>query len=538
MIKNEFKYIHKRTGKILFCLVIIGIMCFSVVPLNSLNANLASQTEVSGLNTSSTYYYRDNYINGLSPAPISSLLLESSVGIPGLGESRPYGWSQYNDGIVSFSQAGAVDWVISRDVHCFDSKWYLYKGLEILDITIKLSAAFGGYLGWSQLYIINHIRNSVVKLLDLQADSLEHYYELSLASLVGGNLAEYISPSNTIDFYFRSCSNGYWYWSWIFPLWANAWHFLSIDLFDVKVQYRGIEDYNAPTVDITGDLVNLDAVRGVVPISAAASDNIGVSLVEFYIDNNLIGSDYDAPYSYQWDSRSVSEGKHSVKVISYDTSGNRGIDGCEITVDNIAEKIAIFFWTSEYGDGMINSFITDITRRGYTKFFLFKDFKHIKQINNLKPAFEYVDAYEGENDIIFLYIWGHGEEINIPYYSHTLLYYDPEAIVKYYTPSWHVRDCMDILEANRKCVLVESCGAGHYIDDFNVAPYLVMTSTDYETLALGLYDGAVPLFSREFFYNIGTRRDNAIGAFYRAASTCGQNSQIAVNSDYIFFPIN
>ncbi|MFX1374953.1 MAG: Ig-like domain-containing protein [Promethearchaeota archaeon] len=532
MKKIEMKYIQIRMKKILFCLVIIGVICFTAVPLNSRNANLASPTEVSGLNASYTYYYRDNYINGLSPAPISALLLESSVGIPGLGESRPSGWSQQIDGKVSFSQAGAVDWVISRDVHIFDSKWYLYKGLEILDITIKLSAAFGGYLGWSQLYIINHQTNREVKILDLQADSLFHNYYISLNSLVSGNLAEYISPFNTIDFYFRSCANGYWYWYGIFLLWANAWHFLSIDYFDVKVQYRGIEDYNPPSVVITGGLDMLDAVRGVVPMSADASDNIGVSLVEFYVDNNLIGSDYDAPYSCQWDSRTVSDGKHSVKVISYDTSGNSGIDACKITVDNIAEKMAIFFWTSEYGDGMINSFITDLTRRGYTKFFQFKDFKNFfKKINNPMPAFDYVDDYEGENDIIFLYLWGHGNG------SHTLLYYDPEELFDMLTPSHLVRDGMDTLEANRKCILVESCFAGHYIDDFNVAPYLVMTSTDYTTPALGLYGGAVPLFSREFFYNIGTRRDNAIGAFYRAASVCGQNSQIAVNSDYIFFPI-
>lgn len=76
-----------------------------------------------------------------------------------------------------------------------------------------------------------------------------------------------------------------------------------------------------PTVSLTAP-ANGSTVSGNVTLSANASDASGISTVEFYVDNNVKGSDSTSPYSITWDSSSVSNGSHQVKAIAYDTLGN------------------------------------------------------------------------------------------------------------------------------------------------------------------------------------------------------------------------
>jgi len=60
-----------------------------------------------------------------------------------------------------------------------------------------------------------------------------------------------------------------------------------------------------------------------VAISATASDNVGVSSVQFQLDGSNLGSVLTAaPYTVQWDTSTVADGVHTLTAVANDTSGN------------------------------------------------------------------------------------------------------------------------------------------------------------------------------------------------------------------------
>lgn len=63
-------------------------------------------------------------------------------------------------------------------------------------------------------------------------------------------------------------------------------------------------------------------VKGSVPPSASASDNIRVIKVSFYVDGVIYRTDTSAPYSASWQSRKWSNGLHTVTARAVDAAGN------------------------------------------------------------------------------------------------------------------------------------------------------------------------------------------------------------------------
>ncbi len=59
-----------------------------------------------------------------------------------------------------------------------------------------------------------------------------------------------------------------------------------------------------------------------VTLNATASDNVGVTKVEFYDGGKLIGSDQSSPFSMNWSTNGVTTGAHSLTAIAQDTAGN------------------------------------------------------------------------------------------------------------------------------------------------------------------------------------------------------------------------
>lgn len=90
-------------------------------------------------------------------------------------------------------------------------------------------------------------------------------------------------------------------------------------------------DTTPPSVDIT-DPKEGTIVSGTVAITANASDNIGVSRVEFFVDSQLITTDTSAPYSASWDSKSSSNGSHRLTAKAFDAAGNQSTDSYLVTV--------------------------------------------------------------------------------------------------------------------------------------------------------------------------------------------------------------
>ena len=94
-------------------------------------------------------------------------------------------------------------------------------------------------------------------------------------------------------------------------------------------------DTQPPVVTITAPEANA-TVDGVVAVTASASDDIGVTGVQFRIDGANIGAeDTDGPYSASWNTTTVGNGSHTITAVARDASGKSAVSaGVTVTVDN------------------------------------------------------------------------------------------------------------------------------------------------------------------------------------------------------------
>ena len=84
-------------------------------------------------------------------------------------------------------------------------------------------------------------------------------------------------------------------------------------------QTNGTGDYIKPTVSasVTGN-------SGDITLSANASDDTGVTMVEFYVDNALILATGLTPYTATLNSTTLSNGNHRLVAKAYDAANNIG----------------------------------------------------------------------------------------------------------------------------------------------------------------------------------------------------------------------
>jgi hypothetical protein len=82
-------------------------------------------------------------------------------------------------------------------------------------------------------------------------------------------------------------------------------------------------DVTLPQVTITSP-VNGQIVqkKSSISITANVVDNIGVSRVEFYINNQLKSTDAAHPYAYAWQVPASPNKTYTIKVIGYDAANN------------------------------------------------------------------------------------------------------------------------------------------------------------------------------------------------------------------------
>ena len=82
-----------------------------------------------------------------------------------------------------------------------------------------------------------------------------------------------------------------------------------------------VPDTTDPTVSITNPADGATLNAGSVSLTADASDNVGVTSVEFFVDGSSLGSDSTAPYSVSW---TADEGPHVLTAVALDAAGNTG----------------------------------------------------------------------------------------------------------------------------------------------------------------------------------------------------------------------
>ena len=94
-------------------------------------------------------------------------------------------------------------------------------------------------------------------------------------------------------------------------------------------------DTTAPTISITAPGSGA-TVSGTTSVAAAASDNVRVVGVQFFLDGNLLGNeDTWAPYSISWTTSTATNGSHSLTARARDAAGNQKTSApVTVTVSN------------------------------------------------------------------------------------------------------------------------------------------------------------------------------------------------------------
>ena len=95
-----------------------------------------------------------------------------------------------------------------------------------------------------------------------------------------------------------------------------------------------------PSVTITSPQ-NGDTVFETTNISANAWDDKGVNKVQFFINNSLKKTDQTSPYSYSWNTTSLSNGQYKIKAVATDTKSQTSQHEITVTVKNYKLTITV-----------------------------------------------------------------------------------------------------------------------------------------------------------------------------------------------------
>ncbi|HTW92243.1 MAG TPA: Ig-like domain-containing protein [bacterium] len=98
-----------------------------------------------------------------------------------------------------------------------------------------------------------------------------------------------------------------------------------------------LPDTAPPTVSITYPAHGAPLAKDTIRIKAYATDNVGVTRVEFSVDGSLLDtrtSGSDDTFSYLWDATSAAAGGHGLVATAYDAANNHSRDSVYVTIQS------------------------------------------------------------------------------------------------------------------------------------------------------------------------------------------------------------
>jgi hypothetical protein len=116
---------------------------------------------------------------------------------------------------------------------------------------------------------------------------------------------------------------------------SNQWNMVAVEVLSGGPFTPPTGDTSPPLVKLTEPQPNA-TVKGIIQVGATASDDTGVAKVQFKLDGQSLGAPVTAPpFAASWDTRTVSQGQHTISAEAYDAAGNLGTTaGTLVTVDN------------------------------------------------------------------------------------------------------------------------------------------------------------------------------------------------------------
>jgi hypothetical protein len=113
-------------------------------------------------------------------------------------------------------------------------------------------------------------------------------------------------------------------------------------------------DTTPPTVTLTTPTAG-QTVEGAVPLTATATDSVGVAGVQFWVDGQAVGTPVmTAPYSSTWSSYLATNGWHTIQAVATDNAGNVGASALiSVLVQNILTNGLVGYWSLNEGSGTV-----------------------------------------------------------------------------------------------------------------------------------------------------------------------------------------
>ena len=92
-------------------------------------------------------------------------------------------------------------------------------------------------------------------------------------------------------------------------------------------------DLEAPKISLSVS-GRAEKLYNLVTLSSSVTDNDSITRVEFFLNEESLGEDREAPYELQWNSKDVEDGKYLLKAVGQDVAGNVAEAAQEVTVKN------------------------------------------------------------------------------------------------------------------------------------------------------------------------------------------------------------
>lgn len=138
-------------------------------------------------------------------------------------------------------------------------------------------------------------------------------------TLLGTSPTATITPANGKHFYYAKVTQDDGKVLWSAPIWVN----------------QGVSGGDTTPPSVTA---SVSGTTGTITFSANASDNVGVTQVEFWLDGALRDIDTTAPYAITVNSTQLTNGTHSLVAKAYDAAGNTTTSApVSFTVTNVVD---------------------------------------------------------------------------------------------------------------------------------------------------------------------------------------------------------
>ena len=104
--------------------------------------------------------------------------------------------------------------------------------------------------------------------------------------------------------------------------------------------YKAVLAASTASVDVTPPTVSISSpsngatVSGTINVQGSATDNVGVTQVQFYVDTQLVASLTAGSFSFSWNTTGAANGSHTLTVKAYDAANNVGQSAITVNVNN------------------------------------------------------------------------------------------------------------------------------------------------------------------------------------------------------------